>query len=301
MDLGAYLRARRLYESPAVIRAYGALRAAASKLGFQVVLKTFYSPIPDLAALPADTFDRATELPGLDWDLDAQLGRLGETVVPFTPDRYDPGNPSYAPLDANVLYGVVRSAKPKRIVELGSGHTTLVIAQAARENAAEGQPCRVDAYDPFPGVATPDLPGLDGLHPVAAQDIPLGVFEELGDGDLLFVDTTHVVKLGSDVNHIVLQILPRLKPGVIVHVHDIFIPYEYPRQWPERFGLYWTEQYLLHAFLVMNPSYEVLFSVSALLREREEGLRALWPHAMAGGGTAFWMRRTRTDGYLPQA
>jgi hypothetical protein len=292
MDLGAFLRARRFYESPAAVRAYGALRALASKLGFQIVLKTFYSPIPDLPALPADTFDRAAELPGIDWDLDAQLERVRAIVTPFAPDRYEPGNPSYAPMDASVLYGMVRTGRPSRIVELGSGHTTLVIAQAARENAADGHPCRVDAYDPFPGVATPDLPGLDGLHPVAAQDIPLAVFEELGAGDVLFVDTTHVVKLGSDVNHIVLQILPRLRPGVIVHVHDIFMPYEYPRQWPERFGLYWTEQYLLHAFLAMNPSYEVLFSVSALLRDRESGMRALLPHAMQGGGTAFWMRRT---------
>ena len=164
--------------------------------------------------------------------------------------------------------------------------------QAARENAAEGHPCRVDAYDPFPGVAAPDLPGLDGLHRVAAQDIPLGVFDELESGDVLFVDTTHVVKLGSDVNHIVLQILPRLKPGVIVHVHDIFIPYEYPRQWPEKFGLFWSEQYLLHAFLAMNPGYEILFSVSALHRDRADALRTTVASAMPGGGSGFWIRRT---------
>lgn len=292
MDLGAFLRARRFYESPAAIRAYGVLRKVAARLGFQVVLKTFYSPIPDLATLPADTFDRAVGLPGIDWDLDAQLDRLRGVLQPFVPDRYTPENPSYALLDATVLYSVVRTHRPRRIVELGSGHTTLVATQAARENAAEGHPCRVDAYDPFPGVATPDLPGLDGLHSVAAQDISLGVFDELGDGDILFVDTTHVVKLGSDVNHIVLQILPRLKPGVIVHVHDIFIPYEYPRQWPEQFGLYWTEQYLLHAFLAMNPGYEILFSVPVLHRDRAEALRPLAPAAMAGGGSGFWIRRT---------
>jgi hypothetical protein len=292
MDLGAFLRARRFYESPAAIRVYAAARSLAGQLGFQVVLKTFYSPIPDLQTLPADTFDRAVELPGIDWDLDAQLERLGDTVVPFAPDRYTPENPSYALLDASVLYGVVRSAKPKRIIELGSGHTTLVSTQAARENAAEGHPCRVDASAPSPGGATPDLPGLDGLHPIAAQDIPLEVFDELGDGDVLFVDTTHVVKLGSDVVHIVLQILPRLKPGVIVHVHDIYIPYEYPRQWPEQFGLFWSEQYLLHAFLAMNPGYEILFSVSALHRDRSEALRAILPAAMPGGGSGFWIRRT---------
>jgi hypothetical protein len=119
------------------------------------------------------------------------------------------------------------------------------------------------------------------------------VFDELESGDVLFVDTTHVVKLGSDVNHIVLQILPRLKPGVIVHVHDIFIPYEYPRQWPEKFGLFWNEQYLVHAFLAMNPGYEILFSVSALHRDRTDALRAMVPSAIPGGGSGFWIRRTQ--------
>src|SRR5690348_12824800 len=116
MDLGAFLRARHFYESPAAIRAYAALRSVASRLGFQVVLKTFYSPIPDLATLPADTFDRTVGLPGIDWDLDAQMERLRGVLQPFAPDRYTPENPSYALLDATVLYGVVRTHKPSRIV-----------------------------------------------------------------------------------------------------------------------------------------------------------------------------------------
>ena len=97
----------------------------------------------------------------------------------------------------------------------------------------------------------------------------------------------------AGVNHIVLGILPRLKPGVIVHVHDIFIPYEYPRQWPEKFGLYWTEQYLVHAFLIYNSGFEILAAMHALQRDRRDAMAELLPPAVADWpGGAFWMRRT---------
>jgi predicted O-methyltransferase YrrM len=298
MDFGGFFRERRFYESPLAVSAYRGFRGAAARVGLDVVLKTFYSPIPDLAALPADTFERRSTLPGLHLDLDAQLRLLEEhreAMAAFRPDGYAPeeAHVSYGPLDATVLYGLLRSARPARIVELGSGHSTLVTAQVARENAAEGHPCALDVYDPYPSVVQEDLAGVSSLHRVAAQDVPMAVFERLGPGDVLFVDTTHVVKLGSDVTHIVLEVLPRLAPGVLVHVHDIFLPYEYPRRWPENFGLFWSEQYLLQAFLSMNPSFEILVSVAALHRDRRAELtRVMPPQAMVQDGSAFWMRRS---------
>jgi hypothetical protein len=294
MDLGGFLRGRSFYGSPFVRRAYRVLRRVSARLGFDVVLRTFYSPIPNLDALPADTFERRSELPGLRFELDEQLAfveRHAATMRAFPPQRYDPHNPSYGLLDASLLYAILRQGRPRRIVELGSGHSTLVTSQAAGENAADGHPCHFEAYDPYPSVADDGLPGLAALHRLAAQDVPLDAFAALGEGDVLFVDTTHTVKLGSDVTHIVLEILPRLAPGVIVHVHDIFLPYEYPRFWPEDMGLYWNEQYLLQAFLACNPSFEVLACVAALRRDREPELAALVPGAMNTAGTAFWMRR----------
>jgi hypothetical protein len=183
--------------------------------------------------------------------------------------------------------------RPRRVIELGSGHSTLATAQAARENAAEGHPVVLEVFDPFPSVVAPELPGLERLERLGAQQVPLETFDRLGDGDVLFVDTTHTVKVGSDVNHIMLEVLPRLAPGVVVHLHDIFLPYEYPKVWLEDYGLYWTEQYLLQAFLAFNSGYEILASVYALKRERAREMAALLPPGhWEGRGAAFWMRRT---------
>lgn len=121
--------------------------------------------------------------------------------------------------------------------------------------------------------------------------MPLEVFDALEAGDVLFVDTTHTVKTGSDVNRIVLDVLPRLAPGVVVHFHDIFIPWEYHRHWIEG-EFKWNEQYLLQAFLSMNPGYEVLASSQALVREGREAISPLVPQLRAGSApSALWIRR----------
>jgi hypothetical protein len=191
-----------------------------------------------------------------------------------------------------MLYAMIRTAKPKRIVELGSGHSTLVTARAARRNASEGDAPTLEVFDPFPSVVTDDLPGLTRLERIGAQQVPLEVFETLEAGDVLFVDTTHTVKVGSDVNFIVLEVLPRLREGVYVHLHDIFLPYEYPQQWMEDYGLYWTEQYLVHAFLIYNSGFEILAAMHALQRDRRDAMAELLPPAVADWpGGAFWMRR----------
>jgi hypothetical protein len=305
LDLGGFFRSRRFYESPWAVKGYRGLRALAERVGFQVVLKTFYSPIPDLAALPPGFFERVAELPGIDLDLDRQLAFVRETLAgPMAefrpperptgePHRYAVANPSYGRLDASTLYAMVRALRPRRIVELGSGQSSLVTAEAVRANAADGHPCRYEAFDPYPGVASEALPGLAALHRTAAQDVPAGVVATLEAGDVLFVDTTHTVKTGSDVNHIVLDVLPRLAPGVAVHVHDIFLPLEYPPGFMADFGLYWAEQYLLQAFLAMNPGYEVLLANNALASLRGDALAAALPPGFPpGGGSAFWSRRT---------
>jgi hypothetical protein len=266
------------------------------------VLKSFYSPIPDLAALPDSTWERRSDLAGIRLDLDEQLGfleRLREPLAEFRPPAssddpgaYTSGNPSYPVVDAAVLHGIVRGTKPKRIVELGSGHSTLVAAAACLANERDGSPVDYRAYDPYPKVVRPGLPGLTELARTPAEELPDERFAELGEGDLLVVDTTHTVKTGGDVNHIVLDVLPRLGSGVLVHFHDVFLPWEYPRTWAEDFGLYWAEQYLLQAFLSLNEDYEIACALYALSRERPDRLRELvpaWRDDSIPG--AFWIRR----------
>jgi hypothetical protein len=292
VELGALVRRRSVYRSALGVRAYRLLRRGAERVGLQVVARTFYSPIPELAALPAGTFERRSELAGLDFDLDGQLRwlrtELAQLLAATTPANA-PGAASYPVVDATILWCLLRRLRPRHVVELGSGASTRVTAAALAENARDGAPAELDVYDPYPG---PGLPPATGLHRVRAQDVPRDAFARLGAGDVLFVDTTHTVKLGSDVNFVVLEVLPRLAPGVIVHFHDIFLPYEYPRGWAEDYGLYWTEQYLLQAFLSLNPHYEVLVALAAVGRDRRAELDALLPaHARGGQGGAFWIRR----------
>ena len=282
------------------VRAFKALRAAAGRAGLQVVPKNYYSPIPDLDALSPAVFDRRSDLRGIHFDLDEQLAWIEENLAAAMREFSAPAdavdNASYGRVGADLLHGVVRGLKPRRIVELGSGHSTLFMAAAAERNRADGVDTELRTFDPFPTVAQPGLPGLASLEPVRAQDVPLEVFTGLAAGDVLFVDTTHTVKVDSDVNRIVLDVFPALAPGVLVHVHDIFLPYEYPRHWHEDSGFHWAEQYLLQAYLAGNPGVQVLAATYALCRERPDAMARLAPTWQPGTeASAFWFR-TRPDG-----
>lgn len=273
-------------------------------MGLQVLVKTFYSPIPDSAELVDELWKRPSELAGVELDLDAQIGFIARELGPYLDEFHPPmhatgirdefylRNGSYGRGDADVLYAMLRRLKPARVLELGSGHSTLVIAKAMLANEADGSPGELVSYDPFPSTAHEGLAGLTALHPLRAQDVPPKRFEQLGDGDVLFVDTTHVVKIGGDVNFIVLDVLPRLAPGVTVHFHDVFLPWEYPKRWVRDRGLYWSEQYLLQAFLALNQQFEVVCALHALARAHPERLADLlptWEGRPYPG--AFWIRR----------
>jgi hypothetical protein len=299
---GSSIRSRRLWSSSAAVKGYGLARRAAERLGLQVVLKTYYSPIPDLANLPNGVWDERDPLRGIDFDTDAQMAfvesELSEHIKTLTwandvtaDYAYDPGNDSYPLVDARVLYAMVRHLCPARIVELGSGQTTRVMAQACRENARDGVNTQLRAFDPFPTAIDDGLPGLSELVRVKAQDVPDEVFSELEAGDVLFVDTTHTVKIASDVNHIILRVLPLLQKGVIVHVHDIFLPYEYPRFFFADYALYWAEQYLLQAFLAFNSSFQVTCAVHALVREQSQRMTTTGALTPGVTGSSFWLRR----------
>lgn len=274
--------------------------------GFHLTPVHFYSPLPDTRTLKPETWTRESALAGVDMNEETQLRFLRE-VFPRFRDEYErfPMNETGVPhefyfqngmfggTDALALYCMVRHFRPGLVLEVGSGFSTRVSAQAALENGGT----EVVAIEPHPDeVLRQGFPGLGGLIPEEVQKVDLAQFEALGPNDILFIDSSHVVKIGGDVNYLFLEVLPRLKPGVIVHVHDIFFPVEYRREWVINEARFWNEQYLLQAFLAFNPAYEVLLCNNYLGARHQDEMREVFPDSPWWGGGSFWMRRKERDG-----
>ena len=189
---------------------------------------------------------------------------------------------------------MVRHFRSQRIIEVGSGFSSLVLGQAAAKNKTSSLIC----IDPFPGelLRNGRVPALQSLIETKVQDVDLEFFSQLDRGDILFIDSSHAVKIGGDVNYLFLEVLPRLNPGVIVHVHDIFFPFEYRRHWVLNEFRFWTEQYLLQAFLTFNSEFEVLLANYYLSRYYKEHLQAAFPDLLRWIGGSFWMRRKTIAG-----
>ncbi len=235
------------------------------------------------------------------WDLDAQRAFLSETpsfaeelsALPYERPESDPtayfwGNDQFSHSDASLYYALLRRFRPGRIVEVGAGHSTKLAARAVRANGAGAILC-IDPHAPA---------WLSGLEPrvevqaTPVQETPDETFLGLGAGDVLFIDGSHISKTGSDVNHLFLRILPRLAKGVIVHVHDICLPFEYPRYWSEQTLCYWNEQYVLAALLANSAKYEILLGIHYLQKADPASLASYVPRVegvMAGGGS-LWIR-----------
>ncbi len=278
------------------------------RAGYHVTPNHFTSPVPELATLPPETFSTLSELPGIDMREAEQLALL-KTVASEFAAEYDalprttaaPGeffveNGAYGPGDAEMYYAMVRFLKPGRIVEIGSGWSTMVASKAMEVNEQEGHAGEITAIEPYPypyfRAVVARTPRIH-LDETQLQQVPLERFTELAPGDILFIDSSHVGKIGSDVLYEFLEILPRIRPGVVVHVHDIFLPADYPREWVLAEHRFWNEQYILQAFLAFNRGYEVLLAGSYLHRLHPEALRETikgYDPAVHLPGS-FWMRR----------
>lgn len=150
----------------------------------------------------------------------------------------------------------------------------------------------LQAIDPYPlEILRQKVPGLNRLIEGPVQRVPVARFGELCQNDILFIDGSHVCRFGSDVNYLVFRVLPALQPGVIIHFHDIFLPWEFPRDWIVDRQLFWNEQYLLLAFLLFNDSFEVLLGTQYLGREMPGELLRVFPFLRVPGGASFWIRR----------
>lgn len=196
---------------------------------------------------------------------------------------YDPVNSYFAPPDAEVLYLLMRALKPKRVVEVGCGNSTRVTRQAIKDGELGTQ---LIAIDPYPRI---DIEGLvDRFVQGKLEEMTdWSIFESLEKDDILFIDSSHQAAVGNDVAYLFCKIIPALKPGVVVHVHDIFLPYDYPPNFAVDYPD-WGEQYVLHA-MVNGRDCEVLWPGHHVQRDRID-LHERLPFVKSGISQSFWFR-----------
>lgn len=288
-------------------------QAIFAKCGFNLLRKHYYSPVPEWKDLPEDYFDRLSTLSGVNIDENTcfeTMDHVAESLAEFReqfPDEKtdDPRlfhliNGAYMAVDAHVYYGLIRHHKPKKIIEIGAGNSTLLSSAACLTNEKEtGEATELIVIEPYPWpLLKKGLPGLTELIPKKVQEVDLALFESLGAGDILFIDSSHVLRAGNDVQWEYLEILPRLKPGVMVHVHDVSLPKAYPKVYFET-QRFWNEQDLLHAFLAFNSRFEVIWPGNFMMINHPDKVMEVFPEMKrmrqdfpSSEPTAFWMRTT---------
>jgi Methyltransferase domain len=273
----------------------------------------FYSPIPDVKEIRASShiiFDRSpTQIPGIDVSTEAQVELAREFVeyyedIPF-PDskqdgcRYYLDNGYFSYGDAVVLYSMMRRFKPSRIIEVGSGFSSAAMLDV--NDRFYNSEIDFTFIEPFPDRLLGLLEDRDKerccILQEPVQEVPVVLFSNLHENDILFVDSSHVAKAHSDVVHLCFNVLPLLDRGVIVHFHDILWPFEYPSLWFDN-GRAWNEAYLLRAFLQYNNTFRVLYFNSLMEIKHDDFLRNELPLAMkqpssplTPGNTSLWIRK----------
>lgn len=266
------------------------LQALFGIFGFNVVKKAdYYSTLPVLSeiARTRNRWDRPSALAGLDLDVPGMKKLLADladrweddfaaTTGAYLDNQQQGFGPGYPLGDARTLFYMLREHKPARYLEVGSGLSTYYATLAGGRNAADGHPLQVTCIEPYPFPALRTLPGFELLQGFV-QDIPVSRFEDLEAGDVLFIDSSHALKIDSDVAYLFLEVLPRVKPGVLVHIHDVPFPFNTPypaNTWlfGERWPVYWNEAMVVQTFLAFNSAFEILLSTPLIRHEDEDFL-----------------------------
>ena len=260
-------------------------RSAFRTFGYWPLRRHYYDPLFDPRDL-SRPLDAPRSLSAIDWNEQEQLSHLSkmryqvETRTFLTaPEpgqlRFQYDNSSFLSGDADYLYGFVRTFRPRRVIEVGCGNSTLLIHAAVNANSSEdvSYSCEHLCIEPY------EQPWLEGLNVrVLRQRVEqtgLDTFDMLGPGDLLFIDSSHMIRPCGDVLFQVLEVLPRLRSGVYVHFHDIFSPRNYPTEWTESWGYLWNEQYLIEAFLSFNRDFRIVAALNYLQHRHFDALAAI--------------------------
>lgn len=261
-------------------------KRALMQVGLFPIRNHYYEPLFDGKML-SHPLDQDRNLPGIDWNIDEQLNLLksftfNEELKKIPLAKGDKmtfyfNNGFFEHSDAAFLYNLIRLKKPARMFEIGSGNSTLIAIKAIEKNCEEipGYKCRHLCIEPY------EMPWLEktGVTVVRqrVEDVDRKVFSELEGGDILFIDSSHIIRPQGDVLFEYLELLPSLKNGVIVHIHDIFSPRDYPKDWIVDKVLLWNEQYLLEAFLTCNKSWKIIGALNYLHYNYYERLQETYP------------------------
>jgi hypothetical protein len=270
----------------------------------------FYSPIVDTDELTARADALWPAQPvvlGVDFDDESHRALLDGALARFLPEydyaERDPRadadldvfytqNSQFSWLDSRALFAFLREWRPARVIEVGSGYSSLLMADVNRR-FLDGT-CDIRCIEPYPRpFLAKGLPGITEVLQQKVQDVPLAYFDTLQAGDILFIDSSHVSKTGSDVNYLYFEILPRLRAGVRIHVHDIFLPHEYPRDWVLGHNRSWNEQYLLRALLMYSNAFRIVFGCNYAFSRFPDRVREVLAHPKghAFGGGSIWIER----------
>jgi hypothetical protein len=257
----------------------------ADRWGYHIRPIHYYEPLPDFRSITSEQINRRRTYPGIDFRWEQQLAIVGELAKyrdELRDIEFDFDNAYFAGFDAAVYYTLIRHLQPQRIIEIGGGYSTQIAAKALAANRTGKLVC----IEPYPE----RLNGSNAeLIQKRVEEIDVEFFLSLKANDILFIDSSHTVKFGSDVCLEFLEILPRLARDVWVHVHDIFFPHDYPAEWLITRRLALNEQYLLEAFLSFNKNFAPQLANYWLCLDHKEAAAPVW--ANADRASSFWMKR----------
>ena len=269
------------------VQKYPLCKKALLKVGVFPITSHYYEPQFDMRKIKRP-FSEERSLPGINWNIQEQLEILGRLTfseeLKDIPAKKPEGlqfylnNGMFGSGDAEYWYQLIRLKKPKRIFEVGSGQSTLMAIKASLKNQEEGPDYRCEhvCIEPY-GVPWLEKTGVSVLRK-KVEDVEVSFFSKLEENDILFIDSTHIIRPEGDVLFEYLELLPTLKNGVIVHVHDVFSPRNYLNEWLNSRVLFWNEQYLLEAFLSHNNSWKIIGSLNLLHHRYFEKLQKVCPY-----------------------
>jgi len=256
--------------------------------GYHIRPIHYYEPLPDFRTITAEQIQRRRTYSGIDFRWEEQLKLLGELAryrAELDELSFDFINDFFSRFDAAVYYSLIRHLQPQRIIEIGGGYSTQIASHALARNGKG----RLTCVEPYPEARLTNASLTVEIIQKRVEEIDVDFFAGLETNDILFIDSSHAVKFGSDVFYEFLELLPRLNPGVWIHVHDIFFPHDYPAEWLLDRRLALNEQYFLEAFLAFNNSFATQLANYWVCLDHADAACHLWSNDIRA--SSFWMKR----------